>query len=240
MTLTQDSLASKVGFACIWTVKEKRNGVYVPVLRRKNVITDFGLSSLAAAWDGVAIPPLYITLETKYGKVSGSNTIVGATSIQLDTAIHKTGDTKLQLSVGTANEETATFSAVSGTGPYTYTVTALTKAHTIGDYCARTPQQSDDLTKLFTELDYDSTAPGTRAPITSSYSSGTGVYVYQFYFTGIQAIGRLMTVGLADSASTGAGNLYAHLVLNYDHTITAPATTTNDVEIDAQLTATNV
>lgn len=234
--LTQDYSVSKVGFACIWTVKEKQNGIYVPVLRRKNVITDYGLSSLAAAWNGTAIPPLYIILETLKTTVSAS-TIIGATSIQLAARVDQTGDTKIQLSIGTANEETATFSSVTGTGPYTYTVTALTKAHTAADKCARAPQQSDTMTKVTSELSYDLNTPNTRAPITASYSVSTGVYTYQFFFTGIQANGYLMSVGLADNANFAAGNLFAHLILNYDHTF---VTTGSDVEIDATLTATNV
>lgn len=239
MTLTPDFSLSKAGFSCIWTVKEKRGGIWVPVIRRKNTITDFGLSSLAAAWNGIAVPPLYIILEQNQTTVH-ANTTIGATSIQLDGIANLTGDTKIRLSVGTANEETATFSARSGTGPYTYTVTALTKAHTAGDLCARLPQQSDDMTKVPAELDYDTTVAGTRAPITSSYAVSAGIYVFQFYFTGIQANGRLFTVGMGDSATEGLGNLYNHIILGYDHRIIGPATTTNDVEIDATLTATNV
>lgn len=233
------SHVSGVNVVCIWTVKEKRGGLWIPVLRKKNVITDYGLSSLAAAWNGTAIPPLYIVLEQNQTTVN-ANTIIGATSIQTVAQAHLTGDTKIQLSVGTGNEETATFSAVTGTGPYTYTVTALTKAHTAGDFVARTPQQGDTMTKVASELSYDTSVPNTRAPITSGYSVSAGVFTYQFYFTGIQAAGRLFTVGMADNINFGSGNLYNHIILGYDHRIIAPATTTNDVEIDATLTATNV
>lgn len=228
-----------LAFECIWTVRERRDGLWIPVIRKKNIITDYGLSSLAAAWNGVVIPPLYVILEQNQTTVNAS-TIIGATSIQTVAPAHLTGDTKIQLSVGTANEETATFSAVAGTGPYTYTVTALTKAHTAGDFCARTPQQSDTLTKVAGEISYDPNFPNTRAPITSSYSVSAGIYTYQFYFTGIQANGRLFTVGMVDNTNFGSGNLFNHIILNYDHRIIAPATTTNDVEIDATLTATNV
>lgn len=239
MTSTLDLPASKVGFQCVWTVKERRNGLWVPVLTKKNVITDYGLTSLSGSWTGMAPTSLYLVLEQNQTTVS-ANTLVGATSIQLAARVDKTGDTKIQLSVGTANEETATFSAVTGTGPYTYTVTALTKAHTAGDLAGRTPQQSDDMTKVSGELSYDTNVPNTRSQLVSAYTSGAGVYVYQFYFTGIQAIGRLFTVGLSDNADFGQGNLYSHLILNYDHSLPGGQQTTSDVEIDATLTGTNV
>lgn len=240
--LTQDCSLSKLGFSCEWVVKEKRNGIYVPVLRRKNIVTNTGLTALAGSWSGTLTLPQYMVLESNQTTVF-TTISAGATSVTLVARVDQTGDTKLVLSAGTGNQETVTFTGtptLSG-GHYIYTLSAATThTHTAGDFATRQVLATDTMTNVSGEFSYDTTVSGTRNAFVSAFSPGTGQYTYQFYFTGIQATQVIATVGLSDSQSVGAGNLFNHLVLGYDHTIPSGQSTTNDVEIDVTLTASNV
>lgn len=242
MTLIRDSVLSKVGFYCEWVVKEKRNGLYVPVLRRKNIITNTGLTALAGSWSGTVTLPQYMVLESNQTTVF-TTAAIGATSVTLTARVDQTGDTKLVLSAGTGNQETVTFTGtptLSG-GHYIYTLSAATtKTHTAGDFAVRQVLATDTMTNVSGEFSYDSTVSGTRNAFVSAYSPANAQYTYQFYFTGIQATQVIATVGLSDNVNVGAGSLYNHLVLGYDHTIPSGQSTTTDVEIDVTLTASNV
>ena len=92
------------------------------------------------------------------------------------------------------------------------------------------------MTAIYSEQQYDSTnVPNARMQSVGGYSGGTANWVMQFFFTGAQALFYFATVGLADAATLGSGNLHNLLVLGYNHT-----GTTNDLELDVSLTLSNV
>lgn len=214
--------------SCEWTIKE--NGI--AVLQRKNVFTNYGLSALASALQGSYVAPVYLVLETSHTNIVGS-VAIGATSVSLSSRIDQTGDTQLVLSAGTAAQETVTFSSVSGT---TYTLSSpCTFAHANNDVAVRQVKQSDTLSNVLSELQYDAVnAPGQRLVSLAGYSTGVGQWTIQFYLTATMATGYIAAVGLTDNLTIGQGNLHNHVVLGYDHSSGA-----NDVEIDGTLTITN-
>jgi hypothetical protein len=214
----------------IWTIREHRPGGIVEVWRKRNIITSYGLTALASAFGGTYAQPVYLMLDNKSATLNASyGTLV--TSVVMNARIDNAGDTQIVLGVGTANEETIAFSAVSGSGPYTYTVSATTKAHTSGDNCCRAVRGADTLASIQSEFQYDSVNfPGARLRSTGFYSSGTGNGTMQFFLTGAQAVGRWESLGTSENAAVGAGNLHNHLTLGYNHTAGV------DVEIDIALT----
>jgi hypothetical protein len=208
----------------------------VVVKRGWNTLTDAGLTNIAKGWAGQGSPPIYLVIDSYRGTIQNAGTLtIGSTSVTLDNAVHKAGDTSLILGVGTVNQETVTWSAVAGGGPYIYTIAATTKAHAHGDWAVRTPLQSDLLADIKTEQQYDAgAAPGLRMKASGvGYSQGVGNYVMQFFLTGSQAITQWITLGLADSVSVGAGVLHNHLAMGYDHQLG------NDVELDISMTISN-
>lgn len=200
------------------------------------VRTNYGLTALAAAVQGGYLPPLYLVLENNGSTlVAGINT--GVTSFQTPARVDLTGDTQIVLSPGLPSQETVTFTAVTGTGPYTYTLSTGTfNVHALGDPVCRLPLASDTMTQVTGEIEYDpANAPGQRSQSVSGYSTGNGEWTMQFYLTGIQADSYIMTVGLSDSPVIGQGNLHAHLVVATNHVfVSAPSAT--DLEIDVPLT----
>lgn len=228
---------SKLGLSCVWTVKERRSGIWVPVLQVKNIFTNTGLNGLASAIQGTYVAPNFLVIDSAGAKLQNVYG-PGATSIDVDVRVDLGSDTQLILSPGTANQETVTFSGVSGSGPYTYTLSSPTvNTHSLNDYVLRKPLATDTMTSVISEQQYDSTnAPGQRMPAASGYNNGsTGQWTIQFYFTGSQAPVVFNTLGLADDISVGSGSLHNHFVLGYDHT-----TSGNDLEIDGSVTIANV
>lgn len=221
---------------CVWTVKERRSGLWVPVLTNKNTMTNYGLAALASAIGGGYNAPLYLVIDTDYTYLyTGAS--LGATSIQTHDRKDISGDTQLIIAPGTVTQETVTFSgAPTGSGPYTYTLTSgLLYNHNINEVVLRAPRASDDLTTVILEAQYDSTnAPNQRMQAASGYSSGAGNWTSQFYFTGSQALVKFMTLGLSETPTVGQGNLHNHVVLGYDHSGGG-----NDLEVDVSLTLTN-
>lgn len=200
------------------------------------VRTQYGLTALAAAVQGGYLPPLYLVLENNGSTLSaGINT--GVTSFQTPARVDLAGDTQIVLSAGLPSQEVVSFSSVSGTGPYTYTLTAGTfNVHATGDPVCRMPLATDTMSQVSGEIEYDpANAPGTRTQAVSGYSTGVGEWTMQFYLTGIQADSYLMMAGLSDSPVLGQGNLHAHLILAVNHVFSNPATAT-DLEIDVPLT----
>ena len=198
------------------------------------VRTNYGLTALAAAVQGGYLPPLYLVIEDNGSTISAA-TAVGATSIQTVARVDLAGDSQLVLSPGLSTQETVTFSAVSGSGPYTYTISATTQAHAAGDPVCRMVLATDTMSQVVSEIQYDSTnAPNQRLQSVSGYSTGNGEWTMQFYLTGIQASSYIMTVGLSDSITVGQGNLHAHLIVATNHVFTSLSTAT-DLEIDIPL-----
>ena len=218
-----------------WTIRERRSGLWVPVFEGHNLMTDYGLTALAGAFGGTYVPPLYLVIDDFSAQIQNTGTLsIGATSVSLDRRVDEAGDTQIVLGSGSANEETVTFSAVSGGGPYVYTIAATTKTHAHLDYVVREPIQSDVLADIQDEVQYSPVAfPGKRVQSSGFFSSGTGNGTMQFFITGAQAIGRWETLGTSENDTVGSGNLHNHLVVGYDHI------SGNDTQIDISLTLTN-
>lgn len=223
----------RLGLHCEWVVKEKRGESWVEVLRKSNVFTDDGLNALVQAFGGSYTPPTFLVLDDFAGALQASYS-PGATSIQTDVQVHLAGDTKLVLGPETANKETVTFTGPTGSGPYTYTVSATVNSHTSGDKVVRDVKQADDLSTVQDEIQYDATTfPSKRMPSVGGFLAGTGIFTLQFYLTGNQAISYLGNVGLSENDTVGSGSLHDHLTLGYDHAANV------DVEIDVTITITN-
>lgn len=220
-----------------WTIKERVPGtdLWFPVWDGFNIMTDYGLTALASAFGGEYTQPLYLVIDNYSAQIQNASLPAGSTSVSLNKRVDVAGDTKIVLGVGTANEETVSFSAVSGGGPYVYTISATLSAHNQNDYCVRAPRQSDTISTIQSEVQYAPTVfPSKRLKRTGlGYSSGTGNHVMSFFLTGTQAIGRWETLGTSESDTVGAGNLHNHLVVGYDHL------SGNDTQIDISLTIAN-
>lgn len=214
--------------SCIWTVKERRGELWIPVLTRKNTVTQYGLTNLASAWSPTYTPPLYMVIDTASTFTTGS-TAPGATTLPVNAQVDIAGDTQLVVDPGGANQETVTFSAYAAGN---YTVSAMVNTHASGVRVVRQVRSVDTLSTVVSEGAYDAVNDaGHRAFFASGYSGGTGNFVASYYFTATQANFRMMTVGLSENQAIGAGNLHNHLVLGYDHSGGG-----NDVEIDVSLT----
>lgn len=236
MTLTPDLLqSSTLRLSCVWTVKERdpETGLFVPVLEVKNLWTDYGLTQLASAVQGGYSAPAYLIIDT-FGPHFSATYAAGVNAVASPTRVDVAGDTQLVLSPGTARQETVTFSSVTGTGPYTYHLTGnTTQIHNVTDYLTRAPKATDTLTNVITEAQYDATnAPNQRMQSVAGYSQTTHNWTMQFYFNAGQALVNIMSCGLSESPTVGAGHLHNHFVLGYNHT-------SGDVEIDGSLTLTN-
>lgn len=216
----------------IWTIKEQRNGLWVPVLQRTNVTTTYGLSNLAALGMGAGVLPQYLLVDNFFATLD-TGVSVGALSVTASQPVHLSGDTQLVLSGGGLNQETVTFSsAVTNTdGSCTYTIAATTQNHFVGDYVCRAPLATDVVSTIQTEMQVDPIVlPGNRLQYISGFPNGTGAYVLQFAVTGTQAVGVIMGCGLVDTSGIGTGNLHNHVVYGYNHQYGV------DIEVDIQLT----
>lgn len=223
------------GVRARWRLREYRGGLLVAEREHFNKFTDFGLTNLAQLWGGGGVAPVYLVIDS-FKATLGNSPLAGSASVQTDVRVDKTGDTQIVLNPGGANQETVSFTAVSGTGPYTYTTSALANAHTAGEFVVRAVRQADTMASVQQEVQYDATAaPNQRmkAPAGSGYSQGTGSWTAQFFLTGSQAVTNWMTLGLADNLTVGAGNLHNHITFGFVHQ------TGNDVELDITLTITN-
>jgi hypothetical protein len=226
----------------LWTVYEwQRKGhlfVKTPVLRRKNLQTNYGLTAYAGAFQpgqSSYVAPQWMGISTNYAQLQSTYGSTGVTSVSTDVDPTKAGDTQLILGVGTANQETVTFSGKTGTGPYTWTISATTKTHALHDPVVRVPLAADTLSQFTGEIQYDSTNfPNQRMQSVGGYSASSANWTTQFFFTGNQALVTFALVGLFDSATVAGGNLHNELALGYVHTVG------NDAEVDVSLTLSNV
>lgn len=202
------------------------------------VLTAYGLSALASAVQGNYTPPLYLVIESN-GSTLNATVNVGATSLKTNARVDLSGDTQLVVGTGTTNEETLTFSAVSGAGPYTYTLsTPATKSHAASDPVCRLPLSSDTMLQVASEQQFDSVnQPGLRLQSVSGYASGPGQWTMQFFLTGIEASYFIMTIGLSDSPTIGQGNLHLHSTYGLDHTFN-PVSGGVDIEVDVPVSLT--
>lgn len=219
---------SKVHVEVYWTVKERKSGLWVVEHEFVNKITNYGQTAMAGAPFGGYIAPIYLVIDNAMTTMANTY-LAGAASIQTVGDPTVAGDTQLDLSVGLSSQETVTFSSKTGTGPFTFNLTALTvNGHSSGDPVVRTPTFADTIASVLGESQYDPTYfAGKREPVTSSFSPATGQYTGQYFIAGIQATNLFFAhVGLADSISIGGGSLHNYASLGYNHN------NTNDVEID--------
>lgn len=236
MTRSQVSPRSvaKIVPAVHWTVKERRNGLWVPVYEFDNVVTDYGLTALASAPASQYTAPGFLVIETTFTTLAQPAN-AGTNSVQLVADPTLGGDNQLVLSVGLGAEEVVTFSGKSGTGPFTYTLTAnLVNNHLSGDPAVREVTGADTMSAVLSEAQYDPTFDaGNRAPMTSAFSPATGQNTMQFFMSGLTATNLYFAhVGLADQRVIGsiASNLHNYAHLGYNHN------NTNDLEIDVNWT----
>jgi hypothetical protein len=201
----------------------------------QGTLTAYGLSALASAVQGNYTPPLYLVIENN-GSTLFSLVNLGDTTLETNARVDLTGDTQLVVGAGTTNEEVLPFSAVTGTGPYTYTLSsAATKSHAASDPICRLPLASDTMLQVQSEQQYDSVNdPGQRLKSVSGYASGSGQWTMQFFLTGIEASTFLMTIGLSDSPIIGQGNLHLHATYGKDHTY-VQANGGVDLELDVPI-----
>lgn len=239
MTCMQDleRLPASLKARCEWVVREYLPGTRILVAEHppvKNVITDDGLTNLASAWQGSGTPPIYLAIESLITQVS-STVLAGATSIQLNDKIDLAGDTQLIVGLNN-NQETLTFSSVSASSPWIYTLSsATTLDHTSGDLAVRAVRQADTQGSLQAEIAYDPTNnPGQRKTSLGGYSPAAGQWTMQFFFAATEAAVRLANIGLCDTPATGTGTLHHHVLLNVDH-----SAGTTDLEVDATLSIAN-
>lgn len=219
-----------------WSIKQRKSGVWVPVWEGHNLMTEFGLTGLASAFGGLYDPPIYLVIDDFSASIQNVGTLsAGATSVTLDERVDEDGDEEIVLGVGTANEEARPFSAVTGSGPYIYTISATAHDHAHGDLVCRQPMETDTIDSIQSEIQYSPIAfPGKRAIKSGNgFSSGTGNHVMSFFITGGQAIGTWMSLGTSESPNIGDGNLHNHLVVGFDHE------EGNDTQIDISLTLSN-
>jgi len=218
----------KVHVTVAWAIKERIGNEWVTILEKFNLLTTYGLTAFAAAPSGGYVAPVYLIIEqTKTTLVSSY--IAGVSSIQTVADPTIGGDNQLVLGVGQVGQETVTYSSKTGSGPYTFTLTAPTiNPHTSGDFVCRAVRSADTLASVVSEAQYDPTyAAGKRVAQTAFYSPATGQNTMQFFIAGIQATSIYFShVGLADSPTIGAGNLHNYAAFGYNHN------NTNDVEID--------
>lgn len=202
------------------------------------VLTSYGLSALASAVQGNYTPPLYLVIENN-GSTLNALVNVGDNSLKSTARVDLTGDTQLVVGTGTTNEETLTFSSVTGTGPYTYTLsTPAAKSHAVSDPICRLPLASDGMLQVVNEQQFDSVnQPNLRLKSVNGYASGNGQWTMQFFLTGIEASFFLMTLGLSDSPTIGQGNLHLHATYGKDHTFN-PVSGGVDLELDVPVSLT--
>lgn len=200
------------------------------------ILTGYGISALAAAVQGNYAPPLYLVIENT-GSTLVSSISAGANTLQSVAKVDLAGDSQLVLGVGTTAQETVGFSGVTGSGPYTYTLSTPTLyAHASGDPLCRLPLPSDTMAQVVGEIEYDhANQPGQRLQSISGYSTASGEWTMQFFLTGIEANTFIMMVGLSDSPLIGQGNLHAHATVGINHTFTT-LSAAKDIELDLPIT----
>lgn len=230
----------KIGVEGVWTWRERSRETGLVVAERvfHNRLTNYGLTNIGAALSGAYTPPVYLAIEQTFTFLSSPGT-AGDAAISCVSDVHQAGDTQLTLGAGQANQETVTFTSVSGTGPFVYALSGtLAHNHTTiePDYVVRTPQQTDTLANIISEVQYDSANfPNMRMLSPGGYSPGTGQWTVQFFFPGPTLVGYIMNAGLTDTLTLGTGNLHNYFTLGVHHTNTA-----NDQEIDGVFTFSNV
>lgn len=231
-------VSSRIRASVHWVIRENVNtghidgdgDIWVVVREFDNLVTNFGLTALASAPAGqLALPPIYLVIETSQTTMSTGNIGDGTVILAADPTI--AGDTQLVLSVGLPAQELVTFTSKSGTGPFTFTLSGtLGQAHANLDPVVRAPTPADTMASVLVEAQYDATNnPNNRVVQAAAFSPGVGQNTMQFFMAGGTATNLLFAhVGLADQlVIPGVGtNLHNYAALGYSHT------NTNDLEVD--------
>lgn len=232
-SLTNDNVTG------IWLIKEidPKTKQVVSEIKKKNIMTSYGLSALAGALNGNYTPPIYLVIEN-FTTTLYTTANIGDSQVLTNARVDITGDNKLVLDPGLGSQEVVTYTSVTGSSaPYTYTLSGtVVNTHATGNTVCRNVSINDDISSVQSEVQYDSTNyPNQRSASPSGYSTGTGVWTVQFYLSG-QISQQLFTIcGLADNITLGQGNLHNHFVLGLNRN-----GSTNDIEIDAIITISNV
>lgn len=229
------TFVNRVGVRVGWVIKEKHDGLWVPVLFTHNLLTNFGLTAYAAAPSGQYVPPIYLVIDTAKAAMY-TNSLVNDTQVQLTANPTIGGDTQIVLSVGLGTQETATFSSITGVAaPFIANLTApLVNAHANSDPVVRAVTAGDTISSVLSEAQYDPVFnPNNRLALTASFSPGFGQNTMQFFISGLTATNLFFShVGLADQQQIGSlgSNLHNYASFGYNHNTTA------DVEIDVTYT----
>jgi hypothetical protein len=222
----------------IWLIKEidPKTKRVVSTIKKKNIMTSYGLSALASALNGGYTPPIYLVIEntttTLYTQAN-----IGDSQVQLNARVDITGDNQLVLDPGLGSQETVTYTSVTGSSaPYTYALSGtVANTHANGNTVCRNVNINDTMSSVQSEVQYDPVNyPNQRSASASGYSTGAGVWTVQFYMSGQIAQQYFTICGLADSITLGQGNLHNHFVLGLNRN-----GSTNDIEIDAIITISN-
>ena len=182
--------------------KFNSGGELVEAIKNHNIVVTAGKNALAAylANSSPSAPFMPFMEVGNKGTTVGSSVASGVTSITVNTDILSGSTGSIILSIGTANQETVTVSAKSGSGPYTYTISATTKAHTAGDSVTLVPAIGDT-----------SNAAALGARVTGTLSNPSGSIfqnVGTFSNSGGAYTGTVYEAGIF-SASSG-GIMLAH------------------------------
>jgi hypothetical protein len=220
-----------------WIVKEHRPSGMVVVGSFHNLLTNFGLTALAAAPAGGYVPPIYLVIESSQVAMYSSS-LAGDTLVQITADPTIVGDTQMVLSVGLPAQETVAFNAITGSSaPFNVSLASpALSAHLAGDPVVRSPAPTDTITAVLSESQYDPTFnPLGRIAVTASFSPGVGQNTMQFFLSGLTATNVYFAhVGLADQQIIGAPNtnLHNYAAFGYFHN------NTSDVEFDVTYTLT--
>jgi hypothetical protein len=92
-------------------------------------------------------------IESNYATFQQDYSTPGTTTIQTDIRVDQTLDTQIVLSPGLVSQELVTFTGVTGTGPYTYTLaTPTANTHPVGDPVCRQVNVQDTMTSVVDEV----------------------------------------------------------------------------------------
>lgn len=202
-------------------------------MKAVNVQTAYGITAYLGAYpSGVYTPPAYMAVNSAYATITATT----SNSVTLTTRVDLAGDTQLVLNPTQTNAETVTFTSVTTSSPYVYTLSANTlNTHNVGEPVVRNVTTNDSLTSFTNELIPDSTA--NRIALSGYYSLSPTQYILNYFAMGTQLLGPSGAtifwshVGLTDSAVVATGNLHNTLVSGFSHQLNVDVNVTVNVTL---------
>ncbi len=202
--------------------------------------TNYGLTQYAATYgtSGLVVPNLFIGCSSSYTTISA----LSGTYLTVPARVDQAGDTQLVLGPYLSTQEVVTFTSVTGTGPYVYTLsTTPSYVHNAGDMVIRVTNQNDTSASFLSEIQWDSVAlPHLRLPMASGTSLGNGQFTLSYFITGGQGQVKWSHLGLFDNNTIGSGNMWASGISGFDHTIPSGSLVAGDVTVNVTIQLSNV